>query len=255
GVSEIFRIYFSFSSIIYDIPATIIRGIVTFFLTIEIINFHWSYNYDVDPNKNDIVFNIALPKYELTKLFIFAILIMGVSIAYIIRVSHIEPTSNLAYEYFALILISDIARMLILIFIVPRFLIKGNIIKIKETAQYDTAIEESNSGKDLYNNNEQQEKQQQQQQERQQTCLQQQLPQRYDYSYIYNSEEMSRVKQADDDAGNNNNDYNKNKIRDKQTFDSVNILNELKDLADLRKNEIITEEEFQMLKTRLFRKI
>ena len=254
GVSEIFRIYFSFSSIIYDIPATIIRGIVTFFLTIEIINFHWSYNYDVDPNKNDIVFNIALPKYELTKLFIFAILIMGVSIAYIIRVSHIEPTSNLAYEYFALILISDIARMLILIFIVPRFLIKGNVIKIKETAQYDTAIEESNSGKDIHNNNEQQEKQQLQQ-ERQQTYLQQQLPQRYDYSYIYNSEEMSRVKQADDDTGTNNNDYNKNKIRDKQTFDSVNILNELKDLADLRKNEIITEEEFQMLKTRLFRKI
>ncbi|MBV9177825.1 MAG: hypothetical protein JO297_12385, partial [Nitrososphaeraceae archaeon] len=211
GVSEIFRVYFSFSSIIYDIAAAIIRGIVTFFLTIEIINFHWSYNYEVDPKKNDIVFDIALPKYEITKLFIFAILIMGVSLAYIIRVSHIEPSSNLAYEYFALFWTSDFARMLILIFIVPRFLIKGNVIKIKETVQYDTAIEESNSGKDIHNNNEQQEKQQLQQ-ERQQTYLQQQLPQRYDYSYIYNSEEMSRVKQADDDTGTNNNDYNKNKI-------------------------------------------
>jgi hypothetical protein len=276
SVFEIFRIYFFFhvpgmnsqhSSIIYDILSVIGRSIVAFFVAKEIINFHWSYNYKIDFEKNDIVFNIALPKYGLTKLFVFAVLIMGVPLSYIIE-SHLEPGSNLLYEYVTFLLALDIARMLILIFIVPRFLIKGHTVKIKETVHYDsTTIEESNFGKDIHNE-QQQEKQQkhQQQREREQQpyyLQQQQLPQRDDYGYNYNdeevrsNEELSRLKQVDDDNKNNNNneeDYTKNKSQEKQTFNLAGTLNELKELADLRKNGIITEEEFQMLKTRLFRK-
>ena len=55
----------------------------------------------------------------------------------------------------------------------------------------------------------------------------------------------------DDDDGNDN----KNKGQEIQTFKLVDTLNELERLADLRKNGIITEEEFQMLKAELFRKL
>lgn len=250
SVFEIFRIYFFFhvpgissqySSIIYDILSVIGRSIVAFFVAKEIINFHWSYNYKIDFEKNDIVFNIALPKYGLTKLFVFAVLIMGVPLSYIIE-SHLEPGSNLLYEYVTFLLALDIARMLILIFIVPRFLIKGHTVKIKEIVHYDsTTIGESNFGKGLHN--EQQQEKQQQQREQQQPYLQQQLPQRDDYGYNYN-----------DDNNNNENEYAKNKSQEKQTFNLAGTLNELEKLADLRKNGIITEEEFQMLKTQLFRK-
>ena len=246
SINELFRInFFSFHifsvHIIYGIFSFIIRSIVTFFLAVEIINFYWSYNYEVDHVKNDIVLNITIPKYGL-KLFIFTILIMGVSWwSYFIRpidlIRHIESNSNFAYEFFTLILISDIARMLILIFIVPKFLIKGNIIKIKEIVQYDnntTTIGENNFG----HNEEQQEKQQQRQ-----PHLQQHFSQREDHSYNHNNEELGRIKQVDAD-----NDK-------KQTFKLVDTLDELERLANLRKNGIITEEEFQMLKTRLFGKI
>jgi hypothetical protein len=236
-VSEIFRLYFFIPITgIYDILSAIIRSIVTFFLAIEIINFYWSYDYKVDPNNNDIVLNIALPTYRLTKLFIFIILIMGVSIGYIIRESHIQPSSSFAYEYFALLLISYIARMCILIFIMPRFLIKRYIIKIKEIDQSNTTIGESNFGKETLHNEQQQEEQH--------------LPQQDDYSYNHNNEESNTLKQVDDD--NNKDDYNKNKSQEKHTFKLVDTLNELERLADLRKNGIITEEEFQMLKTNLF---
>jgi hypothetical protein len=236
-VSEIFRLYFFIPSTgIYDILSGTIRSIVTFFLAIEIINFYWSYDYKVDPKNNDIVLNIALPTYRLTKLFIFIILIMGVSIGYIIRESHIQPSSSFAYEYFGLLLISYIARMLILIFIIPRFLLKRYIIKIKEIDQSNTTIGESNFGKGTLHNEQQQEEQH--------------LPQQDDYSYNHNNEESSRLKQVDDD--NNKDDYNKNKSQEKHNSKLVDTLNELERLADLRKNGIITEEEFQMLKTNLF---
>ena len=238
-VTEIFRLYFFFhipgineqySSIINDILSALIRSIVTFFVAMEIINFYWSYDYKVDPKKNDVVINIVLPKYGLTKLFIFTILIMGVSISYIIRgFIDIEPSSNFTYQYFTFLLTSDIARMLILIFIVPRFLIKRYIIKIKEIVQYYTTIGESNFGKGMLHNEKQQEKQQ-----LQQPYLQQHLPQGDDYSYNYNNEELSRLKQVDD-SNNNKDYYNKNKSQEKQTFKLVDTLNELEKVSRFKK--------------------
>jgi hypothetical protein len=81
--------------------------------------------------------------------------------------------------------------------------------------------------------------------------LQQQKPQG-DYSYNYD-EELSKLKQVDEDNDDGND--NKNKSQEIQTFKLVDTLNELERLADLRKNGIITEEEFQMLKVELFRKL
>jgi Short C-terminal domain len=254
-VFEVFRIYLFFhipgineqySSITYDVFSLIARSVVAFFLAREIINFYWKYNYEFDTEKNNIVFNIALHEYGLIKLFVFSLLIMGVPLFSIIRESHfLEERSNFAYEYFTFLLISDIARMLILILIIPRFLIKGHLIKIKEIVQYD--LGESNFGKATYN--EQHEEKQQQQR---QPYLQQQQPQR-DYSYNYD-EELSKLKRVDDDNDDDGND-NKNKSQEIQTFKLVDTLNELERLADLRKNGIITEEEFQMLKAELFRKL
>ena len=238
-VFEVFRIYLflhipgineQYSSITYDVFSLIVRSVVAFFLAREIINFYWKYNYEFDTEKNDIVFNIALHEYGLIKLFVFSLLIMGVPLFSIIRESHfLEERSNFAYEYFTFLLISDIARMLILILIIPRFLIKGHLIKIKEIVQYD--LVESNFGKATYN--EQHEEKQQQQR---QPYLQQQQPQR-DYSYNHDGND------------------NKNKSQEIQTFKLVDTLNELERLADLRKNGIITAEEFQMLKSELFRKL
>ena len=140
-VFEVFRIYLflhipgineQYSSITYDVFSLIARSVVAFFLAREIINFYWKYNYEFDTEKNDIVFNIALHEYGLIKLFVFSLLIMGMPLFSIIRESHfLEERSNFAYEYFTFLLISDISRMLILIFIIPRFLIKGHLIKIK----------------------------------------------------------------------------------------------------------------------------
>jgi hypothetical protein len=268
SVFEVFRVYFFFhipgmneqySSITYNVFSLIARSVVAFFLAREIINFYWSYNYEFDTDKNDIVFNIALPKYGLIKLFVLSLLIMGVPLFSIIQeLQFLEERSNFAYEYFTFLLISDIARMLILILIIPRFLIKGHLIKIKEIVQYD--IGESNLGIDIHDEQKQEKQQQQRQPYLQQ---QQQLPQRADYGYNYNDEvrsyeDLSRLKQVDDADNNNNNedDYtkNKNKSQETQTFNLAGTLNELKELADLRKNGMITEEEFQMLKTQLFRK-
>ena len=138
SVFEVFRIYLfhipgineQYSSITYGVFSLIARSVVAFFLAREIINFYWKYNYEFDTDNNDIVFNIALPKYGLIKLFVFSFLIMGVPLFSIIRESHfLEERSNFAYEYFTFLLISDIARMLILILIIPRFLIKGHLLK------------------------------------------------------------------------------------------------------------------------------
>jgi hypothetical protein len=125
SVFEVFRIYLfhipgineQYSSITYGVFSLIARSVV-------------AYNYEFDTDNNDIVFNIALPKYGLIKLFVFSFLIMGVPLFSIIRESHfLEERSNFAYEYFTFLLISDIARMLILILIIPRFLIKGHLLK------------------------------------------------------------------------------------------------------------------------------
>ena len=239
SIFEIFRIYFFFhvydinsqyGGVIYDILSIIGRSIVAFFVAKEIINFHWSYNYEIDFEKNDIVFNIYLPKYGLTKLFVLAIPIMGVSLYSIIRESHLEPGSHFVYEYVTFLLILDIARMLILIFIVPRFLITGHTVRIKEIVQSSNQI--------------QNEQQQVQQQQEQQLDLQQKLPLHY-----HNNEKSSKLTQSDI------NDKDEYKGQEEQTFKLAHTLNELERLAELRRNRIITEEEFQMLKVQLFGKM
>ena len=138
-IFEVFRVIFFLPiqglsepyHIIYNIFTSISRGIVAFLLAREIINFQSSSTYDFGASSNTIS-NISLlsSAHGLAKLFAFSLLIMGTPLFLLSGELNYVGRSDLAYEFFIIILLIDVARMFILSFIIPRYTMK-RIIKIK----------------------------------------------------------------------------------------------------------------------------
>ena len=68
----------------------------------------------------------------MAKLFAFSLLIMGTPLLLLSGELNYLGRSDLAYEFFIIFLLIDVARMFILSFIVPIYVMK-RIIKIRES--------------------------------------------------------------------------------------------------------------------------
>jgi hypothetical protein len=138
-IFEVFRVIFFLPiqsltepyHIVYNILTSILRSIVAFLLAREIINFQSSSTYDFSAN-NDTVSHISLSssRHGLAKLFAFSVLIMGTPLFLLSGELNYVGRSDLAYEFFIIILLIDVARMFVLSFIAPRYTMK-RIIKIR----------------------------------------------------------------------------------------------------------------------------
>jgi hypothetical protein len=139
-IFEVFRVIFFLPiqdfpepyQIVYNILTSMSRSIVAFLLAREIINFQSESTYDFSAN-NDTISHISLSssRYGLAKLFAFSVLIMGTPLFLLSGELNYVGRSDLAYDFFIIILLIDVARMFILSFIVPRYTMK-RIIKIRE---------------------------------------------------------------------------------------------------------------------------
>ena len=138
-IFEVFRVIFflpierlsEMSYVFYDFFTSMSRSIVAFLLAREIINFQSSFIYDFGANsKNMSHVSLSSSRHGLAKLFAFSVLIMGTPLFLLSRELNYVGKSDLAYQFFALILIIDVVRMFILSFIIPRYTMKS-IIKIK----------------------------------------------------------------------------------------------------------------------------
>src|SRR6476620_3543445 len=138
-IFEVLRIIFfvQFQSMIYPfynifiIFTLISRGLVSFFVAREIIIYQSSYTYDISAN-NDIIYYTSLSstRHGLIKLFASSFLIMGIPL-YLLGVQlHFVGRSDIAYQYFIAVMIIDVIRMLILSFIIPKYVFK-NTLNIK----------------------------------------------------------------------------------------------------------------------------
>jgi len=138
-IFEVLRIIFfvQFQSMIYPfynifiIFTLISRGLVSFFVAREIIIYQSSYTYDISAN-NDIIYYTSLSstRHGLIKLFASSFLIMGIPL-YLLGVQlHFVGRSDIAYQYFIAVMIIDVIRMLILSFIIPKYVF-NNTLNIK----------------------------------------------------------------------------------------------------------------------------
>lgn len=125
GLSEPYRI-------IYNISTSIARSIVAFLLAREIINFQSSSTYDFAGAAKDTISHISLlsNRHGLEKLFAFSLLIMGTPLFLLSGQLHYVGRSDIAYQFFIIILLIDVARMFILSFVVPKYTMK-RIIKMR----------------------------------------------------------------------------------------------------------------------------
>jgi hypothetical protein len=139
-IFEVFRVIFFLPiqglsepyHIIYNIFTSIARSIVAFLLSREIINFQSTSTYDFGAANNDIISHVTLlsSSYGLAKLFAFSLLIMGTPLFLLNEELHNVGRSDIAYEFFIIILLIDVVRMFILSFVVPKYTMK-RIIKIR----------------------------------------------------------------------------------------------------------------------------
>jgi hypothetical protein len=74
--------------------------------------------------------SLSSSSHGLAKLFAFSLLILGAPLFLLSGELNYVGRSDLAYQFFIIILLIDVARMFILSFIVPRYTMKG-IIKIR----------------------------------------------------------------------------------------------------------------------------
>jgi hypothetical protein len=116
---------------IYYIFTLVARGLVSFFVAREIIIYLSLSTYDISA-ENDTIYYISLSstRHGLIKLFALSFLIMSVPLFLTGTQLNYVGRSDVAYQYFIAILVIDVIRMLILSFIIPKFIFKNNI-KIK----------------------------------------------------------------------------------------------------------------------------
>jgi hypothetical protein len=135
-IFEVLRIIFfvQFQSMIgpfyniYYIFTLVSRGLVSFFVAREIIIYQSSYTYDISAN-NDMIHYTSLSstRHGLIKLFALSFLIMGIPLYLLSAQLNYVGRSDIAYQYFIAILIIDVIRMLILSFIIPKFIFKNTL--------------------------------------------------------------------------------------------------------------------------------
>ena len=138
-IFEVFRVIFFLPiqglsepyHVVYNIFTSLSRSVVAFFLAREIINFQSSSTYDFSSN-NDSLSHISLSssRHGLAKLFAFSVLIMGTPLFLLSGELNYVGRSDLAYDFFIIILLIDVARMFVLSFIAPRYTMKS-IIRIR----------------------------------------------------------------------------------------------------------------------------
>jgi hypothetical protein len=138
-IFEVLRIIFifQFQSIfgpfhnIYYIFTLVSRGLVSFFVAREIIIYQSLHNYDISANNDTIYYtSLSSTRHGLTKLFAFSFLIMGIPLFLTGTQLHFVDRFDITYQFFIAILIIDFIRMLILAFIIPKYIFK-NTLNIK----------------------------------------------------------------------------------------------------------------------------
>ena len=111
---------------IYYILTLVARGVVAFLLAREIINFQSSSTYDVSANNDTISYiSLSSTRHGLCKLFVFSFLVMGTPLFLLSVQLHYVGRSDIAYQFFIMILVIDVIRMFILSFIIPRYTLKS----------------------------------------------------------------------------------------------------------------------------------
>src|SRR3954454_9674284 len=120
-----------FNNTTYYIFTLVSRGLVSFFIVREIIIYQSSYTYDIS-NNNDTIYYTSLSsiRHGSIKLFVFSFLIMGIPLFLTGSQLHLVGRSDIAYQFFIAILLIDLLRMLILSFIIPKYIFK-NTLNIK----------------------------------------------------------------------------------------------------------------------------
>ncbi len=122
--------------LIYVILSVIIRSIIFFTLSREIINFKTLFAYEVGKKNNFLSFFILDKKAQI-KLLIFSFIIGGTPVLSILTDFHLLSegiqllTINLSGEYllFATSIMLDVIFFLILVIVIPRFIMKEKTIK------------------------------------------------------------------------------------------------------------------------------
>jgi hypothetical protein len=104
------------------------RGLVSFFVAREIIIYQSSYTYDINANNDTIYYtSLSSTRHGLIKLFAFSFLIMGIPLFLTGSQLHFFDRSDITYQFFIVILLIDLIRMLILSFIIPKFIFKNTL--------------------------------------------------------------------------------------------------------------------------------
>jgi hypothetical protein len=100
--------------------------VVAFLLAREIINFQSPSTYDVSANNDTISYvSLSSTRHGLYKLFVFSFLIMGTPLFLLSIQLHYMGRSDIAYQFFIVILVMDVIRMFILTFIISRYTLKS----------------------------------------------------------------------------------------------------------------------------------
>jgi hypothetical protein len=117
---------------IYYALTLLSRAIVAFFLAREIIIFQSSSTYDISTNNDTLSYtSLQSTDHGLIKLFAFSFLIMGVPLFLLGTQLQYTGRSDIAYQFFIIILAIDVIRMFTLSFIIPMYIFK-NILRIRE---------------------------------------------------------------------------------------------------------------------------
>ena len=117
-----------FNNTTYYIFTLVSRGLVSFFVAREIIIYQSSYTYDINANNDTIYYtSLSSTRHGLIKLFAFSFLIMGIPLFLTGSQLHFFDRSDITYQFFIVILLIDLIRMLILSFIIPKFIFKNTL--------------------------------------------------------------------------------------------------------------------------------
>jgi hypothetical protein len=126
-----FHSMFGLFNNMYYIFTLVSRGLVSFFVSREIIIYQSSYTYDISANNDTIYYtSLSSTRHGLIKLFAFSFLIMGVPLFLTGSQLHFFDRSDTTFQFFIVILLIDLIRMLILSFIIPKYIFK-NTLNIK----------------------------------------------------------------------------------------------------------------------------
>ena len=124
-------------SIMYMISSTFVRAFIFFIVAREIINFQTLFAYEVGIANNTLSF-LVMDKSSQIKLLVFSFIIGGMPVLPLLSDFHLlsdeislfSTGNSQGYLLFIAKVLMDVLLFLVLVFVIPKFIMRSNVIKI-----------------------------------------------------------------------------------------------------------------------------